>query len=117
MNLDALAQGTPYGSQQPPQLSRTTEGPSAMDSDSATKAKDPVYVTGLQSTLEGPMSRDAVADSRSAIGKPSSSARARRRVSRACDQCNQLRTRCDGQPQCARCTGNCSAIFTISSIK
>lgn len=29
----------------------------------------------------------------------------RRRISRACDQCNQLRTKCDGQHPCAHCTG------------
>lgn len=28
----------------------------------------------------------------------------RRRISRACDQCNQLRTRCDGRNPCAHCT-------------
>jgi len=28
----------------------------------------------------------------------------RRRISRACDQCNQLRTRCDGKHPCAHCT-------------
>ena len=28
----------------------------------------------------------------------------RRRISRACDQCNQLRTRCDGQEPCAHCS-------------
>ncbi|TVY46187.1 Xylanolytic transcriptional activator xlnR-like protein [Lachnellula occidentalis] len=27
----------------------------------------------------------------------------RRRISRACDQCNQLRTKCDGQAPCAHC--------------
>ncbi|EEU34355.1 uncharacterized protein NECHADRAFT_96746 [Fusarium vanettenii 77-13-4] len=27
----------------------------------------------------------------------------RRRISRACDQCNQLRTKCDGQHPCAHC--------------
>ncbi|RDW69553.1 hypothetical protein BP6252_08573 [Coleophoma cylindrospora] len=27
----------------------------------------------------------------------------RRRISRACDQCNQLRTKCDGQTPCAHC--------------
>lgn len=27
----------------------------------------------------------------------------RRRISRACDQCNQLRTKCDGQGPCAHC--------------
>jgi xylanolytic transcriptional activator XlnR len=29
----------------------------------------------------------------------------RRRISRACDQCNQLRTKCDGQNPCAHCIG------------
>lgn len=29
----------------------------------------------------------------------------RRRISRACDQCNQLRTKCDGQHPCAHCVG------------
>ncbi|EXJ82781.1 hypothetical protein A1O3_06596 [Capronia epimyces CBS 606.96] len=28
----------------------------------------------------------------------------RRRISRACDQCNQLRTKCDGKQPCAHCT-------------
>jgi xylanolytic transcriptional activator XlnR len=32
----------------------------------------------------------------------------RRRISRACDQCNQLRTKCDGQHPCAHCIGKCS---------
>ena len=29
----------------------------------------------------------------------------RRRISRACDQCNQLRTKCDGKAPCAHCIG------------
>lgn len=35
----------------------------------------------------------------------SSSGPIRRRISRACDQCNQLRTKCDGQSPCAHCVG------------
>jgi hypothetical protein len=34
-----------------------------------------------------------------------SSGPVRRRISRACDQCNQLRTKCDGQNPCAHCVG------------
>lgn len=34
-----------------------------------------------------------------------SSAPVRRRISRACDQCNQLRTKCDGGTPCAHCVG------------
>ena len=36
----------------------------------------------------------------------------RRRISRACDQCNQLRTKCDGQAPCAHCVGN---FFQVNS--
>ncbi|KAF2020018.1 transcriptional activator xlnR [Aaosphaeria arxii CBS 175.79] len=34
---------------------------------------------------------------------PSASGPVRRRISRACDQCNQLRTKCDGKAPCAHC--------------
>jgi hypothetical protein len=34
----------------------------------------------------------------------------RRRISRACDQCNQLRTKCDGQAPCAHCVGKFSPL-------
>ncbi|KAL4738426.1 Xylanolytic transcriptional activator xlnR [Aspergillus similis] len=47
--------------------------------------------------------RDSLAEARSMIRKNSSSAPVRRRISRACDQCNQLRTKCDGQNPCAHC--------------
>ena len=36
--------------------------------------------------------------------KSTNTATVRRRISRACDQCNQLRTRCDGQEPCAHCS-------------
>ena len=36
--------------------------------------------------------------------KSTNTAPVRRRISRACDQCNQLRTRCDGQEPCAHCS-------------
>ncbi|KAF5025798.1 hypothetical protein F66182_2131 [Fusarium sp. NRRL 66182] len=35
--------------------------------------------------------------------RASTSGPIRRRISRACDQCNQLRTKCDGQHPCAHC--------------
>lgn len=41
----------------------------------------------------------AVVDSKSTNTAP-----VKRRISRACDQCNQLRTRCDGQEPCAHCS-------------
>lgn len=53
--------------------------------------------------------RDPLADARSTIRKKTStSGPVRRRISRACDQCNQLRTKCDGQNPCAHCIGESS---------
>lgn len=65
---------------------------------------------GVGNVFHNPTHRDALADARSAIRKNSSSAPVRRRISRACDQCNQLRTKCDGQNPCAHCIGkiNCT---------
>jgi len=36
----------------------------------------------------------------------------RRRITRACDQCNQMRTKCDGEVPCAHCVGKqpCSPV-------
>ncbi|KAK3677862.1 hypothetical protein LTR78_001957 [Recurvomyces mirabilis] len=45
-------------------------------------------------------------ESMSSMGKPPRGANGqavRRRISRACDQCNQLRTKCDGKHPCAHC--------------
>ena len=39
-------------------------------------------------------------------GTDSNDGSVRRRISRACDQCNQLRTKCDGKQPCAHCTEN-----------
>jgi xylanolytic transcriptional activator XlnR len=50
--------------------------------------------------------RSPLSDARAGIRKHSAdTAAVRRRISRACDQCNQLRTKCDGQSPCAHCTG------------
>ena len=38
----------------------------------------------------------------------------RRRISRACDQCNQLRTKCDGRNPCAHCIGTIALSFRLS---
>ena len=48
--------------------------------------------------------RDAMVHERSGRGT-SASGPVRRRISRACDQCNQLRTKCDGKSPCAHCMG------------
>ena len=43
--------------------------------------------------------------SRKRLSMESAAAPVRRRISRACDQCNQLRTKCDGKNPCAHCVG------------
>ncbi|KAI9836654.1 MAG: hypothetical protein M1819_001288 [Sarea resinae] len=49
-----------------------------------------------------PPARRPASESR-AGAQSSSSGSIRRRISRACDQCNQLRTKCDGRSPCAHC--------------
>ena len=46
--------------------------------------------------------------------KQRSSGPVRRRISRACDQCNQLRTKCDGRDPCAHCVGKSSQPLCFS---
>ncbi|KAL6719157.1 hypothetical protein ACLMJK_003394 [Lecanora helva] len=47
--------------------------------------------------------RDAADRGTNAETKQLSASSVRRRISRACDQCNQLRTKCDGKNPCAHC--------------
>ena len=98
--LDSLAEGSHYAIQQlqqqqqhaiqtlngsRPQLShRQSFGSQSVDSMAAGHRES----TGATK----------VARSGSTSGQP-----VRRRISRACDQCNQLRTKCDGKHPCAHC--------------
>ncbi|KAH0552844.1 hypothetical protein GP486_006955 [Trichoglossum hirsutum] len=45
----------------------------------------------------------SVSNDRNGSSNTASSGPVRRRISRACDQCNQLRTKCDGKLPCAHC--------------
>ena len=64
-----------------------------------------------QSTRRAPsdLSREAGAPSRRVSSRHGrdSSRPIKRRITRACDQCNRLRTRCDGQEPCGHCRGTC----------
>lgn len=110
--LDTLAEGSQYAFEQL-QLARQTGAVSTPSAEPET----------LQSFGEenGPhpggrgssQSRDTLTEARSTIRKLSSATSVRRRISRACDQCNQLRTKCDGQQPCAHCLG--SLFPTIAS--
>ncbi|KAL4782101.1 fungal-specific transcription factor domain-containing protein [Aspergillus varians] len=103
--LDTLAEGSQYVLEQL-QLSR--EGASSDNTSSGSlryslsRSRDQLY--GDSNSAFKPSSvRDSLAEARSMIRKNSVSAPVRRRISRACDQCNQLRTKCDGQNPCAHC--------------
>ncbi|KAA8648285.1 putative C6 transcription factor [Aspergillus tanneri] len=112
VRLDTLAEGSQYALEQL-QLSREAEGANA-DGGAPLSSKSnnqPLYGSdenkpSNNNTISGFKSlthRDPLAESRSAIRKNSTSTPIRRRISRACDQCNQLRTKCDGQSPCAHC--------------
>ncbi|PWY72181.1 xylanolytic transcriptional activator [Aspergillus sclerotioniger CBS 115572] len=114
VGLDTLAEGSQFVLEQL-QMSRDLAGTGAGDGasssslrDSISHAKDKSFYDNekhhsIGSGFQNPQ-RDPLVEARSAIRKNSSSAPVRRRISRACDQCNQLRTKCDGQHPCAHCT-------------
>ncbi|KAJ5558848.1 hypothetical protein N7535_009270 [Penicillium sp. DV-2018c] len=111
--LDTLAEGSQYALEQL-QLAREAGAPSSAPTDPSNSLTDPkspqhpqhiLYSeqNGSNSGLKDPERRDSLAEARSTIRKNSSATAVRRRISRACDQCNQLRTKCDGQNPCAHC--------------
>ena len=104
--LDTLAEGSQYALERL-QLSREARDVSTAAGDSARTSKDGALFAdenNLGPAFKSPSQRDPLADARSTIRK-NPSGPVRRRISRACDQCNQLRTKCDGQNPCAHCTG------------
>ncbi|KAH7160237.1 fungal-specific transcription factor domain-containing protein [Dactylonectria estremocensis] len=80
--LDSLGQGSQYPIQHLPQPAGI-QSPHLVRSGPPAKHRQHPY---------GPSTRT-----------PGTSGPIRRRISRACDQCNQLRTKCDGQHPCAHC--------------
>jgi hypothetical protein len=112
--LDTLAEGSQYALEQL-QLARQAGPPAnpSIDPDRNHLDADPTQSppsyreqNGSQSGGKVPVQqRDVLAEARSAIRKNSSATPVRRRISRACDQCNQLRTKCDGQQPCSHCIG------------
>ena len=67
------------------------------------KAPQPFAITHTHETVQMPpmLARDSDADGSNEIKDNS----VRRRISRACDQCNQLRTKCNGETPCVHCIG------------
>ncbi|KAL4806279.1 fungal-specific transcription factor domain-containing protein [Aspergillus unguis] len=109
VGLDTLAEGSQYVLEQL-QLSREGDGGNADNNDSSSSLRHPLsrpkdHLSSYDGA-PGPRSssvRDSLAEARSMIRKNSTSGPVRRRITRACDQCNQLRTKCDGQNPCAHC--------------
>ncbi|KAF7589347.1 hypothetical protein BBP40_004462 [Aspergillus hancockii] len=115
VGLDTLAEGSQYALEQL-QMSREANGTRAVDrgplrssvskpqaqqlySDESPTQDIPTAAANFRNSSQ----RDSLAEARSSIRKNSTSGPVRRRISRACDQCNQLRTKCDGQNPCAHC--------------
>lgn len=95
--LDTLAESSEYALEQ---LRLTREA----ELDSASSRRINNHKSNSLPGFKTPAVRDTLSDARSNIRKHSDAAAVRRRISRACDQCNQLRTKCDGQSPCAHCT-------------
>ncbi|OBT43424.1 hypothetical protein VE00_06168 [Pseudogymnoascus sp. WSF 3629] len=91
--LDNLAHGSQYALQQ---LQRQIDvhQNSHSNRDSNSKHRQHPY-NGVAGGMLGGRS--------SSMNGSQASGPVRRRISRACDQCNQLRTKCDGQNPCAHC--------------
>ncbi len=83
-NMETLSQGSQYGMHQLHQPIRVTNHQLAKPVTYKTQRQPPYSTNGRASGSFGLV---------------------RRRISRACDQCNQLRTKCDGQHPCAHCVG------------
>lgn len=105
--LDALAEGSQYALERLQSIREAQAGSDNSSRDPLVSGSDDNNNNGVDDNFS---QRDALAEARSAIRKrtpptSSSSGPVRRRISRACDQCNQLRTKCDGQNPCAHCIG------------
>jgi hypothetical protein len=89
--LDALAHGSQYALQQLQQQVDAHQNSQFRSSQNARHRQHPYGA--------------AAANTGRSLSSASTSGPIRRRISRACDQCNQLRTKCDGQSPCAHCVG------------
>lgn len=98
--LDTLAHGSQYALQQ---LQQHVDGHQNAHNHRGNNAKHRQHPYG------GPMT-----NGRGGANGTGNSGPIRRRISRACDQCNQLRTKCDGQSPCAHCVGKFSHVHFLS---
>ena len=116
--LDTLAESSEYALQelQQPQQSHQQNNhhpylPPVTDRKLMMKHRHHHYRNGGFSTMERQQRALTVSDKSSRAN--SGSGPVRRRISRACDQCNQLRTKCDGKTPCAHCVGKWVVVYEI----
>ena len=89
----------------------------------APPSRSPNPTRTLPSTLSHSKSPLKAKDSRRRSTGPSKSEErsdgsgaVRRRISRACDQCNQLRTKCDGGTPCSHCVGGLLSMWFAKNV-
>ncbi|GIZ41567.1 hypothetical protein CKM354_000486600 [Cercospora kikuchii] len=102
--LDALAEGSQYAQQQMQMQMQQQQPPPQGQALNGARPE----MKHRQSFSNGSAGADDTAledtNGNTKNGKTSTNGQpVRRRISRACDQCNQLRTKCDGQHPCAHC--------------
>jgi hypothetical protein len=107
--LDTLAEGSQYALQI--QHSSMAGHQMLPSNGNQMKSRYDPYPTQQIGHMGSLQRRESAPDNRSGIKKPSTTAPVRRRISRACDQCNQLRTKCDGKAPCAHCIGKYSSML------
>jgi hypothetical protein len=121
--LDTLAEGSQYALEQLQLARQASASNPPTDSEgkpvSESEALESQHYHERNGTPSGgkisSQQHDPLVDARSAIRKNSTATAVRRRISRACDQCNQLRTKCDGQQPCAHCIGRLIPLFFFFS--
>ncbi|KAF2217207.1 hypothetical protein CERZMDRAFT_81154 [Cercospora zeae-maydis SCOH1-5] len=96
--LDALAEGSQYAQQQMQQQQQQGQPVNGARPEMKHRQSFSNGSTGPDDTALESTNGNTKAGKTATNGQP-----VRRRISRACDQCNQLRTKCDGQHPCAHC--------------
>lgn len=95
--LDALAEGSQYAIQQIQQQQQQNQQQQALNGLNGSRPPMKHRHSYGTESMNG-----SVAGEKKGRGANSGQP-VRRRISRACDQCNQLRTKCDGKTPCAHC--------------
>jgi len=107
--LDALAAGSQYALQQMQhQNIQTQQTQQQQQLLQQNKLEAESSIADDDDDAQDDPRRESIATQK---GGRSNSGSVRRRISRACDQCNQLRTKCDGKQPCAHCVGTSHKAF------